>query len=87
VGQDGCYGITGKHGDGADYNINGLGYAGLSFGLYRENTRMKENDIKFRMIRQSIPETARWADTTYHRNPKGIEHVVKKLEAQQRNSM
>jgi hypothetical protein len=25
---------------------------GLSFGLYRENTRMKENDIRFRMIRQ-----------------------------------
>lgn len=55
---------------------------GLSFGLYRENTRMKENDIKFRMIRQSIPETARWADTTYHHNPGKVEKVLKKLEAE-----
>ncbi|MGV3504721.1 MAG: hypothetical protein ACO1O1_13520 [Adhaeribacter sp.] len=56
---------------------------GLSFGLYRENTRMKENDIKFRMIRQNIPETASWADTIYHRNPEEIERVLKRLEAEQ----
>jgi hypothetical protein len=31
---------------------------GLSLGLYRENTRMKENDIKYRMILQSFPNTA-----------------------------
>jgi hypothetical protein len=55
---------------------------GISFGLYRENTRMKENDIKFRMIRQSIPETAQWADTTYHRDPEGTEKVLKKLEVE-----
>jgi hypothetical protein len=41
---------------------------------------MKENDIKFRMIRQSIPEAARWADTTYHRNPEAAERILKKLE-------
>jgi hypothetical protein len=56
---------------------------GLSFGLYRENTRMKENDIKFRMIRQSIPETAKWADTTYHRNPEATEKILKRLEEEQ----
>jgi hypothetical protein len=55
---------------------------GLSFGLYRENTRIKENDIKYRMIRQSIPEAAKWADTTYHLNPEVAEKVVKKQEAE-----
>jgi hypothetical protein len=55
---------------------------GLSFGLYRENTRLKENEIKFRMIRQSIPETAQWADTTYHRDPEGTEKILKKLEVE-----
>jgi hypothetical protein len=43
---------------------------------------MKENDIKFRMIRQSIPETARWADTTYHNNPVEVEKMVKRLESE-----
>jgi hypothetical protein len=46
---------------------------------------MKENDIKFRMIRQSIPETARWVDTKYHRNPEAIEKVLKKQEAVQQD--
>jgi hypothetical protein len=43
---------------------------------------MKENDIKFRMIRQSIPETARWTDTTYHRNPEGTEKALKRWEVE-----
>jgi hypothetical protein len=54
---------------------------GLCFSLIRENNRLRENDIKFRMIRQSIPETARWVDTTYHRNPEAIEMMVKSLES------
>jgi hypothetical protein len=32
------------------------------------------------MIRQSIPETARWADTTYHNNPVEVEKMVKRLD-------
>ena len=56
---------------------------GLSFGLYRENTKLKENDIKFRMIRQSIPEVARWADTIYNRDPAATERTLKRLEAEQ----
>jgi Cu2+-containing amine oxidase len=51
-----------------------------SFGLIRENNRLQENDIKFRMIRQSIPEAARWADTTYHNNPVEVEKMVKRLD-------
>jgi hypothetical protein len=47
------------------------------------NFGMKENDIKFRMIRQSTPEAARWADTTYHKNPEGAEKIVKKLKVEQ----
>jgi hypothetical protein len=58
---------------------------GLSFSLYRENIRMKENDIKFHMIRQSIPEAAKWADTTYHRNPEAMGKVLKKQEAVQQD--
>jgi hypothetical protein len=60
---------------------------GLSFGLYRENIRMKENDIKFRMILQSFPNTAWWADTTYHHDPETTESVLKKLEAEQRRRL
>jgi hypothetical protein len=58
-----------------------------SFGLIRENNRLQENDIKFRMIRQSIPETTRWADTIYHRNPEATERILKKLEAEQPSIM
>lgn len=61
--------------------------AGLSFGLYRENNRLKENDIKFRMIRHSIPDAANWADTTYHRAPEATEKVLKRLEAEQRRML
>jgi hypothetical protein len=55
---------------------------GLCFGLYRENSLLRENDIKYRMIRQSIPEAAKWADTTYHLNPGLAEKIVKKQEAE-----
>lgn len=58
---------------------------GLNFGLYRDNTRMKENGIKYWMIRQSFPNTAMWADSTFYSNPEAIENVVKKLEAEKLN--
>lgn len=56
---------------------------GTSFHLWSENGRMKENDVKFRMIRQTNPKTAHWADNTYHRNPDFMEDATQKLEAEQ----
>lgn len=46
---------------------------GLGFSLYRENSKLQVNDIKYRMIRQSYPNIALWADTTYHQNPEEAE--------------
>ena len=53
---------------------------GLSIGLIPENNRSRNNDINYRMIRQSILEIARWADTSYHRNPVVTEKVLENLE-------
>jgi hypothetical protein len=54
---------------------------GLSFGLYRENSRLQGSDTKLRMIRQGYPDAASWADSTYARSPEEAVKQVKKLEA------
>ena len=35
---------------------------GLCFSLYWKNSRLRENDNKYRMIRQIYPNTGRWVD-------------------------
>jgi len=44
---------------------------------------MEENDIKFRMIRQTDPDIVYRTDTLYHRNPQAAEAEIRRLEARQ----
>ncbi|MDP2414288.1 hypothetical protein [Daejeonella sp.] len=57
--------------------------AGVAISIWKDNGRMNENSVKFRMIRQSHPDVAYWADTVYHRNPESIKRITEKLEAKQ----
>lgn len=56
---------------------------GICLNLWSDNGRMKDNDIKFRMVRQIAPSVAYRADTLYYLDPKGMEKKTKQLEAQQ----
>ncbi|MEJ7692692.1 hypothetical protein [Daejeonella sp.] len=56
---------------------------GTSLNLWSENERMQENDVKFRMVRQTNPDVAYRTDTLYHHNPEDMEAKTKQLEAQQ----
>lgn len=46
---------------------------GLCFSLYRENGRLRESDIKYRMIKQIYPKASIRANTSYHLAPKEAE--------------
>ncbi|WP_162055470.1 hypothetical protein [Pontibacter pamirensis] len=52
---------------------------GLSFGLYRENSRLVESGVKLKMIRQVYPGAALWVDSTFARNPEEAINLVEKL--------
>lgn len=56
---------------------------GICFYLWSDNGQMKDNDIKFRMVRQIAPKVAYQADTLYYPNPEVMENKTKQLEAQQ----
>jgi len=56
---------------------------GLSFSLYRENSKLQVNDAKFRMVRQSYPRAARWVDSTYALGPEEAQAWVEGMEAKQ----
>jgi hypothetical protein len=56
---------------------------GICFYLWSDNEKMKDNDIKFRMVQQIAPDVAYRADTLYYPDPKGMERKTKQLEAQQ----
>jgi hypothetical protein len=56
---------------------------GICFFLWRDNGKMRDNDVKFRMVRQIAPDIACRADTLYHSDPEGMEKKTKKLEAKQ----
>lgn len=43
--------------------------AGLCLSLYRENSRLRESEVRYRMIRQVFPDAAAWADSTYAQAP------------------
>lgn len=55
---------------------------GIAFTFWRENQRLHDVDVKFRMIKQQYPRTALWADTTYYKNPRIVEEVTEKLEVE-----
>ena len=48
-----------------------------------KNSRLHENDIKFRIVRQIKPNAAYQADTIYYQNPEEIEKKTKQLEVEQ----
>ena len=56
---------------------------GIALHLWSENGRMRENDVKFRIVRQTNPDVAYTTDTLYYRNPEGMEAKTKQLEAGQ----
>lgn len=56
---------------------------GIAINMWKDNSRMNENSVKFRMIRQSYPDIAWWADTMYHRSPESMKRVTERLEAEQ----
>ena len=56
---------------------------GICLHLWSDNGKMKDNDEKFRMIRQMAPNIAYKADTLYYPDPEGMEKKIKQLEAQQ----
>lgn len=56
---------------------------GVALNFWSENGRMRESDIKFRMVRQTNPNVAYSIDTLYYRNPEEIEAKTRQLEAEQ----
>ena len=56
---------------------------GLCLSLYRENSRLRENDIKYRMIREAYPDAGRWVDSVYYLNPEEAEGRVRQLESKE----
>ncbi|HEX8547212.1 MAG TPA: hypothetical protein VF691_09640 [Cytophagaceae bacterium] len=56
---------------------------GIAVSMWKENGRLNENSVKFRMIRLIYPEVAYWADTVYYKNPDEIEGITRKLESEQ----
>lgn len=56
--------------------------SGLYYSLYRENRRLHDNDVKFRMVRQNLPIATRWIDSTFSLDPENEEKAVENKEAQ-----
>ncbi|MBB5647651.1 hypothetical protein [Pedobacter cryoconitis] len=56
---------------------------GICLYLWNDNGRMKDNDVKFRMVRQMYPIAAYTVDSVYYPDPEGMEKKTKQLEAQQ----
>jgi len=60
---------------------------GLNAHLWVENNRLQANDMKFRMIRQTYPIQANWAEQHYFNNPDsaGKETICLENEAKERS--
>ena len=56
---------------------------GIAVSVFRENNRLQQSDLKYRMIRQVYPTAAAWADSTYFRDPQSAESETQKLEARE----
>ncbi len=55
---------------------------GLNIYLWTANSRLKANDIKFRMTRQMYPVQANEADAEYTRDPTAMEKLTVKYETE-----
>ncbi|NEM97193.1 hypothetical protein [Pontibacter burrus] len=54
---------------------------GLCISLHRENSRLRESDVRYWMIRQTYPNTGRWVDSVYHLDPNEKDRRIRQLEA------
>lgn len=57
---------------------------GLGAHLWWINRGLKENDLKYRMIRFEHPKASEWADETYQRDPKAARRATRELEKGER---
>lgn len=55
--------------------------SGITFVQWRENGKLRANDVKFRLMRQFYPMAAFWADTAYRHRPEKMAMLAEKLEA------
>ena len=56
---------------------------GAALHLYSENSRLSENDIKYRMVRQYYPQVAVWAERKYAHDPDSARVDVERMEVEQ----
>jgi hypothetical protein len=54
---------------------------GVAISTTIKYTHVNTNADKFRMVRQSFPDAAKWADTTYHASPEAAMKLTDSLEA------
>lgn len=57
---------------------------GLGGHLWWVNRTLKENDLKYRMIRFEHPKVSEWADDTYRKDPKAARRATRDLEKKER---
>lgn len=57
---------------------------GLGAHLWWTNRSLKENDLKYRMIRFEHPKASEWADDTYRKDPKAARRTTRELEKEER---
>lgn len=46
---------------------------GITISMWKENRKLNENSVKYRMMRQVYPKVTRWVDSTYYKNPGAVE--------------
>lgn len=57
---------------------------GMGAHLWWTNRSLKENDLKYRMIRFEHPKASEWADDTYRKDPKAARRATRELEKEER---
>lgn len=53
---------------------------GIAINLWKENRKLNENSVKYRMMRQVYPKATRRVDSIYSTNPALVEQWVDSLE-------
>lgn len=58
---------------------------GMTMILWKENRKLNEHSIKYRMMRQVYPKATQWADTMYYKFPAAVERLIDSLESESIN--
>ncbi|QEC51967.1 hypothetical protein EDD80_11823 [Anseongella ginsenosidimutans] len=56
---------------------------GLGAHLWWTNRSLKENDLKYRMIRFEHPKASQWAEDIYRKDPKAARRATRELEKEE----